>query len=126
MAHEILRARVGAIRSALAGLSPARVVRERIVHFLGHRMQGDPLGSVHVRRTGQISGAPRVDDDVGLGGEAAVRGEAVPSLGQLDPLAAPVLAELGGVERAVVEDVPVDIGAGARRERASAHELQDS
>jgi hypothetical protein len=73
-------------------------------------MHGNPLGSVHACGAHAVGGAARVDQDVGLAGEAGIGIEAVLAVRQLDPGAGAGGVEPGDVERAFTEESGVKLG----------------
>ena len=81
---------------------------------MGRGVDGDPLRAIAGGGLDRVAGAPRVDQHLGLGMKAVLRGQPVLAVRQLDPFAGAVFIELGRVQFPAVEDVPVRLEVAAR------------
>jgi hypothetical protein len=77
----------------------------------GDRVGFHVFGPVHRRRAEQVGGAPRLDEHIGLAGEAVRRGQRSLPPDQRQPGQAPVVGEPGDGERAPIQQIAVGIAA---------------
>ena len=121
MAEGVLGARIGGVD--LLGLALG-VVGQHDIDLAVDAVGLDVLGTVHLGGAEQVGGAARLDQHVGLAGEAVFGGQRALAMDERQPFDRAVLGELGDIERAVVEQVHVG-GAVVRVELAGGDELVD-
>lgn len=99
----VAHARVGGVQRGGRAL---RVVGHGHVHLVVQRVHATPLGTVHLGRAAGVGRQAAVHEHVGLVGERVQRVggvDAVLAERQLQPLAAAIVVELGGVQGALVQ-----------------------
>ena len=102
----------------------AAVVGERAVHVAALLVDGQPLGPVHLGRAQQVAGLARLDHHLALVGKAVGRRQRALAVHQRQPAAAAIGVEARHVQRAVVQQLRIGLGA-ARRDPVAADELVD-
>jgi hypothetical protein len=93
VAEGIFGARVGGV-----GSQPLAVVGQGAVNLAALRMDGNPLGAIHLRRANEVSGLAGADQDICLVDETIGLGQAVLPVLQGQPLAATIGSETGHVQ----------------------------
>ena len=128
VAADVVRPGVGRVGWGSVVDAALVVVGEHRVDLAVGRVGLDVLGPVHRGGPDHVGGAAGVDQDVGLGGEPPVGGQAVLALHQGQPgagtTAVGVAVEAGDVEGAAVEQIQVR-PAVAPGEAAGGDELVD-